>query len=137
MQSLLIVSETTLTVVLLTSAGLLLRSFIKVLNANPGFNRENVLTLNSPSPAAKPHQRPPVRFVRDILQKIEQIPVLRARAWPRRPMSKPVGYFDDVASRADRRRQGDFHSGFDAIAEVFFKSSRFRCSAVASSRGRQ
>jgi putative ABC transport system permease protein len=37
-------------------------------------------------------------------------------------MSKPVGYFDDVASRADRpETRENFHSGFDAIAGGFFQ----------------
>ena len=124
MQSLLIVSETTLTVVLLTSAGLLLRSFIKVLNANPGFNRENVLTFELTQPGRKaPTSGHRVRFVRDILQKIEQIPgVAGAGMASSAPMSKPVGYFDDVASRADRpETRENFHSGFDAIAGGFFQ----------------
>jgi predicted permease len=124
MQSLLIVSETVLTVVLLFSAGLLLRSFVKVLNANPGFNRDNVLTFELTQPWSKaPTNGHRVRFVRDLLQKIEQIPgVAGAGMASSTPMSRPVGYFDDVASREDRpETPSNFHSGFDAVAGGYFQ----------------
>jgi putative ABC transport system permease protein len=124
MQSMLIVSETVLTVVLLFSAGLLLRSFIKVLNANPGFNRDNVLTFELTQPWSKaPTNGHRARFVRDLLQRIEQIPsVASAGMASSTPMSKPVGYFDDVASRQDRpETRENFHSGFDAVAGGFFQ----------------
>ncbi len=124
MQSLLIVSETVLTVVLLVSAGLLLRSFIKVLDTNPGFNRENVLTFELTQPGRKaPTNGHRARFVRDILQKIEQIPgVAGAGMASSTPMSRPVGFFDDVASREDRPdTPSNFHTGFDAVAGGFFQ----------------
>jgi putative ABC transport system permease protein len=123
-QSLLIVSETVLTVVLLFSAGLLLRSFIKVQNANPGFNRDNVLTFELTEPWSKaPTNGHRARFVRDVLQRIEQIPgVAGAGMASSTPMSKPVGYFDDVVSREDRpETKENFHSGFDAVAGSFFQ----------------
>jgi predicted permease len=123
MQSLLIVSETVLTVILLVSAGLLLRSFVKALNSNPGFNRENVLTFDLTQPGSKaPTNGHRVRFVHDILQHIEQIPgVASAGMASSTPMNGIVGY-GDLVSRDDRpATRNDLNAGFDSVAGDFFK----------------
>ena len=49
----LVISETTLAVVLLIGAGLLLKSFAKLQNVNPGFATDNVLTAQIALPAAR------------------------------------------------------------------------------------
>jgi predicted permease len=49
----LVISETTLAVVLLIGAGLLLKSFAKLQNVNPGFVTDNVLTAQIALPAAR------------------------------------------------------------------------------------
>jgi predicted permease len=49
----LVIAETTLAVVLLIGAGLLLKSFAKLQNVNPGFAADNVLTAQIALPAAR------------------------------------------------------------------------------------
>ena len=123
LQSLLIVSETVLTVILLVSAGLLLRSFIKAMNSNPGFNRENVLTFDLTQPGSKaPTTGHRVRLVHEILQHIEQIPgVASAGMASSTPMNGIVGY-GDLVSRDDRpATRNDLNAGFDSVAGDFFK----------------
>jgi putative ABC transport system permease protein len=71
----LVVSELALAVVLLLAAGLLVRSFNKLVNVNLGFDRENVLTarINLPrSTYAKPEQVK--AFYDDLLQRVKALP---------------------------------------------------------------
>jgi putative ABC transport system permease protein len=55
-RDILVVSETALAMVLLLGAGLLLRSFYTVLSVNPGFQTDQVLSLEVDQPAAPPSE---------------------------------------------------------------------------------
>src|SRR6185369_3902020 len=71
----LVVSELALAVVLLLAAGLLVRSFNKLVNVNLGFDRENVLTARIALPRstyAKPQQVQ--AFYDDLLQRVKALP---------------------------------------------------------------
>jgi len=71
----LIVSELALAVVLLLAAGLLVRSFNKLVNVDLGFDRENVLTARIALPRssyAKPQQVQV--FYDDLLQRVKSLP---------------------------------------------------------------
>ncbi len=79
MRSVLIVGEFALTLVLLVVAGLLLRSFVRVLNVDPGLAAKNVAIVNL--------ELPDTRYGADVqrkafhdsaLQRIEAIPGVRA-----------------------------------------------------------
>ena len=125
-QSLLIVAETALTIVLLVAAGLFLRSFIKALNANLGFNAENVLTFDISQPGTKtPTVGYRVRFVREVLQRISQIPgVTSAGVASSTPMNGNF-YYGDLVTREDQpdtRNDSRFNAGFDGVSGDFFKT---------------
>jgi putative ABC transport system permease protein len=126
LQSLLIVSETALTVVLLVSAGLLLRSFVKALNADPGFNRENVLTFDLSQPGTKaPTIGHRVRFVRDVLQHVGQIPGVASVGMASSTPMNGNAYYGDLVTREDQpdtRNDSRFAAGFDSVAGDFFKT---------------
>ena len=66
-RSLLIVTEIAVTLVLLVGAGLLLKSFTKLLDTNPGFQTENVLTMQVSLP---PTQYPELARVRTFYQRV-------------------------------------------------------------------
>src|SRR5262249_1741107 len=66
-QSLLVVSEFAFTLMLLVGAGLLVRSFIRVMEASPGFRPEQTLAFDLSLPPAKyPKDAQRFKFVKDI-----------------------------------------------------------------------
>ena len=74
-QNALIVSQTALAVMLLIGAGLLLRSFARLLETNPGFRPQNVLSLTIPLPfEAYSHAGGIRNFFKAALQKTSELP---------------------------------------------------------------
>jgi predicted permease len=107
-QSLLVVSELALTVVLLTSAGLLLRSLVKVIGLDPGFNPEHALTFDLSLPGRSyPSAESRLTFLRSTLERIKALPGVEAVG---SSMASPLslggpfsgGDFGEFASREDR-----------------------------------
>ena len=75
LRGLLVVAQTALALVLLAGAGLMIRSFGRLLEVNPGFKAEGVLTLQvSPSLTRyrEPHQK--VAFHRELLDRVRALP---------------------------------------------------------------
>jgi len=86
-RSALVIVEFALSLILMIAAGLLFRSFSRVLDVNPGFNPENVLLariwLPVPNnPDLDPYKDPEKRigFTRDLLQRVSGIPGVRNAA---------------------------------------------------------
>jgi putative ABC transport system permease protein len=79
LRSALVVSEIALAVVLLASAGLLIRSFIRLQQVDRGFNTDNILTMVVRLPDAKYREDPQVvAFFNQALEKIRQLPTVRS-----------------------------------------------------------
>ena len=81
LRSSLVVFEVALSLVLLVGAGLLARSFLSLLRINPGFNPENVLTMNVNLPVAK-YKDDPARaaFYNDLVQRVKAYPGVESAA---------------------------------------------------------
>lgn len=75
----LVVCEMALALVLLTGAGLLVRSFVELANVDLGVDPKNVLTMGIYLPKYK-YATPPQQaaFFRDLLQKVASIPGVKA-----------------------------------------------------------
>ena len=81
MKGLLVVSQVALSLVLLIAAGLLLRSFNRLLHVDPGFDAQNLLTMNvslSTTKYAKADQE--IAFFDDLIQRLSQQPGIRSSA---------------------------------------------------------
>ena len=77
----LVISEVALAVVLLVSAGLMLKSLKRVLNNDPGFNTENLLTLALSLPDKAYSDGPrQLEFQHELLQRTNSLPGVKEAA---------------------------------------------------------
>jgi putative ABC transport system permease protein len=81
MKSLLVIGQVALSLLLLIGAGLLLRSFGRLLRVDPGFDAHNVLTMNMSLPTvkyAKPEQQ--IAFFDEMLRRVSALPGVHGAA---------------------------------------------------------
>jgi putative ABC transport system permease protein len=81
LRSLLVVGQVALSLLLLICAGLLVRSFDRLLHVNPGFDASNVLTMGISLPTekyAKPDQQ--TAFFDEVLRRVSALPGVRGAA---------------------------------------------------------
>jgi putative ABC transport system permease protein len=75
MKNLLVISQVALSLLLFIGAGLLLRSFVRLLHVDPGFDAQNVLTMNLSLPTvkyAKPDQQ--IAFFDEVVRRVSELP---------------------------------------------------------------
>src|SRR5467141_834438 len=79
LRQVLVIGELALSLVLLTGAGLMIATFEKLLNTNPGFDPHHVLTMQFWLTGSKYNSTPEImRFYRGIEQRIEALPGVSA-----------------------------------------------------------
>ncbi|HEX8072778.1 MAG TPA: ABC transporter permease [Pyrinomonadaceae bacterium] len=83
-RSVLVVSEVALSLLLLVSAGLLMKSFLNLQRADIGFNPDGVLTMRVPLPEARYKENGQIEnFYRALLQRVEHLPGVQTAALTR------------------------------------------------------
>jgi putative ABC transport system permease protein len=120
-----VVAEVAIALVLLISAGLLVRSFSKVLNVKPGFDAQNVLTLRMSLPNAQYDKATKVAaFYDNVIARVSALPgVLHAGAAYQTPFTP--GADNSVFSiRGRQRNPGDPppHADYAFVSSDYFKS---------------
>jgi putative ABC transport system permease protein len=77
---LLVVAQVALTLVLLVGAGLLGKSFVRLLQIDPGFRPESVVAMNlsRPSSETEAQQRKMLQFYEQLLERVGQLPGVAA-----------------------------------------------------------
>jgi predicted permease len=125
LHSALVVAQTAIGLVLLISSGLLIRSFVRILNVDPGFEPKHVLTARMRVPFDRWSHDRHVQFYNELLTRISALPGVQevSAGWPL-PMADinaRVGF--NIAGRAVAK--GDHPS--EAIAVVmpgYFETMR-------------
>jgi len=78
-QGFFVAAEFALALVLLIGAGLLIRSFVKLVETNPGFRPEHVLTMNIPLPQRGYSKAADVRaFYQELLDRVQNLPGVKS-----------------------------------------------------------
>ena len=130
----LVIAEVALALVLLTGAGLLLKSFVRLQNVNPGFNPRNVLTAEISLPALRyPDKKSQVNFFTELERRLASLPgVARAGLTIILPMS---GINSDSSFDIEGRMSDDTHPGPDEEIRLV-SSDYFRTLEMPLLKGR-
>ena len=79
LRSLLVVTEIALALVLLIASGLMIKSFLRLQNVNPGFNPENLITLEMQLPESKYADKDrQAIFQQQLVQRVAQVPGVKS-----------------------------------------------------------
>lgn len=121
-QSMLVVSEFAFTLVLLIGAGLFLRSFVRLLETDPGFNPKQSLAFDLSFAKTKyPKAEDQQRFLADLTQRISASPgVESVGAITSLPLSKRDN--GDSISRADRPQSESISVGDNFVSGNYFSA---------------
>jgi predicted permease len=102
LRGVMIASEVALAMILLTGAGLLMRSFLRLENVNPGFHPQNLLTMRIGLAGARyPERTQQSIFYDRVLERTAVIPGVRDAAIANAlPVNGPsIGYFFNIEGR--------------------------------------
>ncbi len=122
-QSLMVVSEFAFTLVLLVGAGLFLRSFIRIIETDPGFNPSQTLAFDLSFPDAKyPENEDRFRFIQKLNERIAALPgVESVGASSSLPFSLR-GRTEQV-SRIDKPPRTDYVAACDWVSGDYFSAT--------------
>ena len=125
-QSLLVVAEFAFTLVLLIGAGLFLRSFVRLLETDPGFNPKQALAFDLSFPKTKyPKAEDQQRFLTELTGRIAALPGVEAvGAATTLPLSNR-GRGGSV-SRADRSAGNGYGVGDDFVSGDYFSALQIK-----------
>ncbi len=130
LRRLIVVAEIALSLVLLMGAGLLMRSFFRLMRVDPGFDSHNVLTMKVQVPRTKYKDGPAVTtFYQQLVEKIQALPgVESAGAISQLPLSGDYWggtlTFEGVTANAERGNMASFEVDLRAITPDYFTAMK-------------
>lgn len=130
-QNFLVIAEFALSLVLLVGAGLLLRSFLVLLNTDPGFEPRGTLVMDLNFPQAKyPADEARFAFITELREHLEVLPGVESVA---ASLALPFSYsgWTEMASRADREETYDY-----LVQTNFISGDYFSTMGIGLLRGR-
>jgi putative ABC transport system permease protein len=125
----LVVAEVALALILLIGAGLMIKSFIRLQNVDPGFDPKNVLTAEVSLPAFKYREKAQISsFFRQVIEQIKNSPgVESVGAITGLPLTGSgwSGSFN-IEGQAVAPGQAEPHSALRAITPGYFEAMKIR-----------
>jgi putative ABC transport system permease protein len=84
LQGALVIAETAISLILLVGSGLLMRSFLRVLAVNPGFDARNVLSVNMSVPGPRYPREARLRLHSELIPRLSALPGVQSvsAGWP-------------------------------------------------------
>ncbi|MFL5292286.1 MAG: ABC transporter permease [Myxococcales bacterium] len=121
----LVIAEVALAVALVAAAGVLVRSFRKMSNVDPGYRTDNVLSVRLSLPDRYPDRPRRVAFYDELLRRVRALPgVESAAAVLMRPLSGTVGW--DYPFVIENQDPADAtknpYSNFEAVSPDYFRT---------------
>ncbi len=97
----LVIAQTAVGLLLLIGAGLLIRSFVRVLQVDPGFDRRNVLTASLSLPDNRYPRDKQIEFYQDLLPRLRSLPGVTSvsAGWPLPLSPMGIGISFDIEER--------------------------------------
>jgi predicted permease len=128
-RSMLVVSELALAVVLLVGAGLLIRSFVKLVNVDPGFQTEHITSFDVTLPTKKyPYDRDLRRFASELRSGLSSLPgtqsVAVAFARPLEPQGIRASF--DIDGRPPAPNDKRLITDIRPVSSTFFSTFGIR-----------
>jgi putative ABC transport system permease protein len=102
LHSTLVIAETAIGLVLLIASGLFIRSFVRVLSVDPGFDRHNVLTADLSFPSGKGYATKVAQFYDQRRHRHTELLQHASHSHPARPRFRGFRY---IPARSDRKRE--------------------------------
>jgi predicted permease len=122
LRSLLVISEIAMALVLLTGAGLMLKSFMLIRAVDPGFRTENILTMTVDLPEASYPTAPAIQaFHADALAKLSSLPGVVAAAAVNWMPLQPLLARGDFNLDGGRKRPRGFIVAKPAVSPDYFR----------------
>jgi putative ABC transport system permease protein len=124
MRSVLVVTEIAMAAVLLIGAGLLLRSFSRLLNVPEGFNPDRVLSLQVALPQARyPKPADRVAFLKNTLERVDSLPAIAsASAVSRLPLNPGNSSRSVAIEGRTPPRSGDIAPDYLVVTPDYFQT---------------
>ncbi len=128
LRSALIVTEVALTMVLLVGAGLMIRSFEHLLRVDPGFQADNLLTLELSLPQSRYSEGEPqtANFFREILGRIAVLPGVESvgATWILPLSGQGAGSTFEIENRPPEAPNERTPVGFSSVSPEYFHTMR-------------
>jgi len=132
--SILVVAEVTLAIVLLVGAGLMIRSFSELVDSEPGYNAQNVLTMRISLPSGKYDAPAQSGFYDRLLERVAALPgVMSAGVISQLPLS---GVPSSGTTRVDRTEMFPPDEAFIEADRRFVSAGYFPTMGVPIVQGR-
>ena len=118
-----VAAQLALVVVLLTSAGLLLRTWVTLQQVALGFSTKNILTMTLQVPAAKyPQQAQVVAFYETLLERVRSIPGVESAGTIETMMLSATPNSTTITAEGREARPDDKEMTFDGISVDYFNT---------------